>query len=117
MDKTIFEKLDSISDEAQDREGNETSIILICADRRTKNSSLLVKLFSIGIYNALIENDRNMEKVCSLIKRPRSKKEAKAYYKIDSDEATYKTEKENEVSEVEIQNILNYFKKISKSPE
>ena len=60
MDKTIFEKLDSISDEAQDTEGKETNIILICADRRTKNSSLLVKLFSIGIYNALIENDRNI---------------------------------------------------------
>ncbi|MGN1299112.1 MAG: hypothetical protein ACI4UE_03920 [Candidatus Scatovivens sp.] len=117
IDKAIFEKLDSISDEAQDSEGKETSIILICTDRRTKNSSLLVKLFSIGVYNALIENDRNIEQVCKLIKRPRSKKEAKIYYKIDSEDVTYRSESENEVSEVEIQNILTYFKKISKNPE
>ena len=117
MDKSIFEKLDSISDEAQDNDGKKTSIILICTDRRTRNSSLLVKLFSIGIYNALIENDRNIEQVCRLIKSPRTKKEAKSYYKIDSDDATYKSEKENEVNEVEIQNILAYFKKIAKNPE
>jgi len=36
--KFIFEKLDNISDEAQDIDGNETSIILICTDRHTKGS-------------------------------------------------------------------------------
>ena len=30
IDKFIFDKLDNISDEAQDIDGNETSIILIC---------------------------------------------------------------------------------------
>ncbi len=45
IDKFIFEKLDDISDEAQDIDGNETSIILICTDRHTKGSSFLVKLF------------------------------------------------------------------------
>ena len=61
IDKFLFEKLDSISDEAQDTEGNETNIILICSEKRTRNSSLLLKLFSIGIYNALIEKDRSIE--------------------------------------------------------
>ena len=51
IDKFIFEKLDSISDEAQDSDGNETTIILICRDRRTPGSSILVKLFGIGIWN------------------------------------------------------------------
>lgn len=115
IDKFIFEKLDSISDEAQDSHGKETSIILICTDRRVKGSSILVKLFGIGVYNALLGNDRSMDEVCKLINRPRSKKEAKIYYRIDSEDVNYKPENENEVSEVEIQNILAHFKKLGKN--
>ena len=115
MDKFIFEKLDSISDEAQDSDGNETIIILICRDRRTQGSSILVKLFGIGIYNALLGNDRSMEEVCRLINRPRIKKEAKLYYKIDSDDVSYDPNNGKEVSELEIQNILSYFKKLGRN--
>ena len=115
IDKFLFEKLDSISDEAQDSSGKETSIILICSDRRQKGNSILVKLFGIGVYNALLGNDRSMEEVCKLISRPRTKKEAKIYYRIDSDDVSYKAENENEVSEVEIQNILAHFKKLGKN--
>ena len=115
IDKFIFEKLDSISDEAQDSSGKETSIILICTDRRQKGNSILVKLFGIGVYNALLGNDRSMEEVCKLINRPRTKKEAKMYYRIDTDDVNYKAENENEVSEVEIQNILAHFKKLGKN--
>ncbi|MBR3614415.1 MAG: hypothetical protein IKL55_04490 [Clostridia bacterium] len=117
IDKIIFEKLDNISDEAQDIDGNETSIILICTDRHQKGSSFLVKLFSIGIYNALLGGERSMEQVCKLINKPRTKKEAKMYYKIDSDDANYDNKNTEEVSEMEIQNILNHFKKISKNSE
>ncbi|MBR3697634.1 MAG: hypothetical protein IKM97_05185 [Clostridia bacterium] len=115
IDKFIFEKLDSISDEAQDSNGKDTSIILICTDRRQKGNSLLVKLFGIGVYNALLGNDRSMEEVCKLINRPRTKKEAKTYYRIDTDDVNYKAENENEVSENEIQNILAHFKKLGKN--
>ena len=115
IDKFIFEKLDSISDEAQDSSGKETSIILICTDRRQKGNSILVKLFGIGVYNALLGNDRSMEEVCRLINKPRTKKEAKMYYRIDTDDVNYKAENENEVSEVEIQNILAHFKKLGKN--
>ena len=76
IDKFIFEKLDSISDEAHDAQGREISIVLICSDRHTKGSSFLVKLFGIGVYNALLGNDRSMEEVCRLINKPRTKKEA-----------------------------------------
>lgn len=115
IDKFIFEKLDSISDEAQDSHGKDTSIILICTDRRVKGSSILVKLFGIGVYNALLGNDRSMDEVCKLINRPRSKKEAKIYYRIDAEDVNYKAENENEVSEVEIQNILAHFKKLGRN--
>ena len=82
IDKFIFEKLDSISDEASNMRGDDIPIILICSDRRTKSEEMLVKLFGIGIYNAILGNDRSVEEVCNLIYRPRSKKEAKEYYKI-----------------------------------
>ncbi len=112
IDKFIFDKLDSISDEA-----GEIPIILICTERRAKSSNFLVKLFSLGIYNALLGNDRSMDQVCKLISRPRGKKEAKMYYKIDADDANYKAENENEVSEIEIQNILTHFKKLGRNTE
>ena len=117
IDKFLFEKLDNISDEAQDIDGNETSIILICSDRHTKGSSFLVKLFGIGVYNALLGEDRRMENVCKLIKKPRLKKEAKMYYKIDAEDVNYSNKSEKEVSEVEITNILNHFKKLGRSTE
>ena len=106
IDKFIFEKLDSISDEATQQNGNDIPIILICADRREKSDALLVKLFGIGVYNALIGKDRSITEVCKLINHPRSKKEAKMYYHVDSEDVDYKAENENDVSEVEIQNIL-----------
>ena len=117
IDKLIFDRLDSISDEAHDMQGKETAIILICTERRTKGSSILLKLFGIGIYNALLGNDRSMEQVCKLINRPRGKKEAKQYYQIDTEEVNYKAENENEVSEMEIQNILAHFKKLGRNTE
>ena len=117
IDKFIFEKLDLISDEAHDSQGNEISIILICSDRHSKGSSFLVKLFGIGVYNALLGSDRSMEEVCRLINKPRTKKEAKIYYKIDSDEVNYKVENDDEVDEVQIQNILAHFKRLGKNTE
>lgn len=117
IDKFIFDKMDSISDEATNQSGNDIPIILICADRRTKAESLLVKLFGIGVYNALIGKDRSITNVCELLNRPRVKKEAKAYYRIDSDDVEYKAENEGDVSEVEIQNILNHYKKLGRNEE
>ena len=114
IDKFIFDKLDSISDEASNMRGDDIPIILICSDRREKSEEMLVKLFGIGIYNALLGNDRSVDKVCELLNKPRSKKEAKIYYKIDSEDVSYQTENENDVSEVEIQNILAHYKRLGK---
>ena len=113
MDKFLFDRLDSISDEASNINGEDIPIILICTERRNKSEQILVKLFGIGIYNALIGNDRSATEVCRLINRPRSKKDAKVYYKIDADDVTYGKEDENDVSELEIQNILSHYKRIA----
>lgn len=117
IDKFIFERLDSISDEATSNSGQDIPIILICADRRNKSEDILVKLFGIGIYSALLGQDRTVSKVCELINKPRSKKDAKIYYKIDSDDVDYKAESEGNVDEIEIQNILNHYKRIGKNEE
>lgn len=114
IDKFIFDKLDSISDEASNSKGDDIPIILICSDRREKSEEMLVKLFGIGIYNALLGNDRSVNNVCSLLNKPRVKKEAKIYYKIDSEDVSYQSESENDVSEVEIQNILAHYKRLGK---
>ncbi len=117
IDRFIFDKLDAISDEATNSRRNDTPIILICSDRRSKSEDLLVKLFSIGIYDALLGNDRSIDQICKLIRKPRTKKEAKLYYNIDTEDVKYAPENENEVSELEIQNILNYYKKIGRDEE
>ena len=117
IDKFIFEKLDGISDEASNSKGSDIPIILICADRRTKGEEMLVKLFGIGIYNAVFGTDRSVENVCKLINRPRSKKEAKIYYQIDSEDVNYQSENENDVSEIEIQNILAHYRRLGKNED
>lgn len=117
MDNFIFGRLDSISDEASNLRGEDIPIILICEERRQKGEDILVKLFGIGIYNAIIGNDRSINEVCRLINRPRSKKDAKIYYKIDSKDVSYEKDDENEVSELEIQNILAHYKRIGADEE
>ena len=117
IDRFLFEKLDNISDEATDNNEKETPIILICSDRRTKSDNLLVKLFGIGIYSAIIGKDRSIEEVCRLINKPRSKKEAKIYYKIDSEDVSYQSENETDVSETEIQSILKHYKSLGKNED
>lgn len=112
MDNFIFGRLDSISDEASNTKGEDIPIILICEERRIKGEEILVKLFGIGIYNAILGSDRSINEVCRLINRPRSKKEAKIYYKIDSESVYYEKNDENDVSELELQNILAHYSKI-----
>lgn len=117
IDNFIFEKLDSISDEAVTNLGEDIPIILIATDRRTKGEQILNKLFGIGVYSTLIGQDRSIDEVCKLINKPRSKKEAKIYYKIDSGDVDYKAESGEDVSEVEIQNILTHYKRLGKNED
>lgn len=117
IDKFLFEKLDSISDEASGINGEDIPIILIGSERRSKSEPILVKLFGIGIYNMLLGQDRKVEMICALLNKPRGKKEAKLYYKIESDEVNYRSESEENVSEAEIKNILNHYKRLGKDED
>ena len=114
IDKFLFDKLDNISDEAND---DNMEIILICADRRGKSDDMLVKLFGIGVYSAIIGKDRSIDEVCNLINKPRTKKEAKIYYNIESENVNYQAENENSVSEAEVQNILAHYKRLGRNED
>ena len=117
IDRFIFGKLDNISDEVANNSGEDIPIILICNDRRNKSETFLVKIFGIGIYNALMGQNRSIAELCKLLNKPRTKKEAKIYYKIESEDVDYKVENEEDVSETEIQNIINHYKKLGKNEE
>ncbi len=117
IDKFLFEQLDKISDEAISENGTDIPIIFISTDRRSKSDNLLSKLFSIGVYDALLGADRSIPEVCKLLNKPRTKKEAKIYYKIETEEVNYQAEAEDSVSENEIQNILTHYKKLGKNTD
>ena len=117
IDNFLFDKLDAISDEASNSTEGDIPIILIATDRRDKGDSILVKLFGIGIYNVLLGKDRSMENVCKLINQPRTKKEAKIYYKIESDEVEYQSINPDIVPEDEMNNIIRHYKKIAGNEE
>lgn len=114
IDNLLFDKLDSISDECSNTREGDIPIILIATDRRDKGDSLLVKLFGIGIYNVILRQDRQIENVCKLIYQPRSKKEAKSYYRIEADNVEYQAVDPDSVSETEIQNIIRHYKKLGR---
>ena len=117
IDKFLFEKLDKISDEATKASGEDIEIIVICSDRRSKSDEMLTKMFGIGIYNALIAEERSVDKLCELLYHPRTKKEAKIAYKIEGSSVAYQAEGENSVSESEVQNILAHYKRLGKNED
>ena len=117
IDNFLYDKLDSISDEASNSREGDIPIILIATDRRERRDSLLAKLFSMGIYNVLIGQDRRIDNVCKLINMPRTKKEAKVYYGIDGEEVEYIDSNMDTVKEEEIQHILNHYKKLGKNED
>ena len=117
IDNFLFDKLDAISDEASNSTEGDIPIILIATDRRDKGDSILVKLFGIGIYNVLLGKDRSTDNVCRLISQPRTKKEAKIYYKIESDDVEYQAINPDIVPEDEMNNIIRHYKKIAGNEE
>lgn len=115
IDNFLFDKLDNISDEATKADGSDIPIIFIATERRSKGNPLIIKLFGIGIYNVLIGADRSYENVCKLIGKPRTKKEAKIYYGIDSDDVEeYQSMSPDSVPEEEMANILKHYKRLGK---
>lgn len=113
IDRYLFNSIDKITDELQD-----SDIIFICSDRREKGDAFVNKLFSIGIYNLLLGDDRNINPLCEIIKKPKTKREAKQYLNIDSSSIVdTPMTRDDEVDEHQMRNILSYYEGIKNSPE
>ncbi len=118
IDNFLFDKLDSITDEATKPDGSDIPIIFIATERRAKGNPLIIKLFGIGIYNVLIGTDRSYDNVCKLIGKPRTKKEAKIYYGIDSEDMEeYQSTSPDSVPEEEMANIIKHYKRLGKNED
>lgn len=98
----LFNNLDSMTDTFDSK-----NIIYISSDRRKMGDEFLTRLFNLGIYTTLVGNNRTKSKVAEAIKSPYLKKDVKKYYDIEKNSSIYK---KAEVSELEIQRIISYYK-------
>lgn len=113
LDRVLFNNIDKVTDEIQDAD-----IILICADRRSKGDSFINKLFGIGIYNLLIGDDRNISPLCEMIRKPKTKREAKQYLNIDTSLiGDNSITIDEEINEQQMINILSFYEGIKNQPE
>lgn len=113
LDNALFNNIDKITDEISDAE-----IILVCTDRREKGDPFINKLFSIGIYNLLLGDDRNINPLCDIIRKPKTKKEAKEYLKIDTSLiGSNSMTRDEEVEEAQMISIFKYYEGIKNQPE
>jgi len=115
IDKFLIDKLKTISEEAVNLNGINMPIVFITTDRHILGDFFTSKLYEIGIYNALVGNDRNIENVCALMVRPRNKQQARAYYRVNAEIES--TPKEDDVREEEIKNIILHYKKLGRAEE
>lgn len=102
IDDYLFKNIDSMTDVFDSK-----SIVYIASDRRKHGDEFLSKLFNLGMYTVLTGQDRTKGKVCDAIHTPLFKKDVKKYYEDVVGENVYKTA---EVSEIEIQRIISYYK-------
>lgn len=102
IDDFIFRNIDAMTDEFEAK-----NIIFVATDRRKLGDEFLAKLFNIGVYSVLTGQDRTKSKVCSLINEPKTKKNIKKYYEDTLNKNIYN---KAQVSEIEIQRILTYYK-------
>lgn len=115
VDKFLIGKLADIREESKKVDGTNLPIIFIMTDRHVAGDNLLCRLYEIGIYNALFENNRSIHKVCELISNPRNREMAKKDYRIIGD--SQPEDDGNNVKESEIKSIIDHYKKLGKNEE
>lgn len=103
IDEFLFNNIDTMTDEFDAK-----NIIYIASDRRKLGDEFLTRLFNIGVYSVLTGNNRTKSKVCTLLNVPNKKKDVKKYYDDNDDQSVYG---KAQVTELEIQRIINYYRK------
>ena len=103
IDEFLFNNIDTMTDEFDAK-----NIIYIASDRRKLGDEFLTRLFNIGVYSVLTGNNRTKSKVSALLNTPSKKKDVKRYYEDKDDQSAYG---KPQVTELEIQRIINYYRK------
>jgi len=103
IDDFIFHNIDAMTDEFDAK-----NIVFIASDRRELGDEFLSKLFNIGVYTVLTGQNRTKSKTAQAINSPKMKKDVKQYYENSAGKNVYR---KAEVSEIEIQRIISYYKK------
>ena len=103
IDEFLFNNIDTMTDEFDAK-----NIIYIASDRRKLGDEFLTRLFNIGVYSVLTGNNRTKSKVSALLNIPSKKKDVKRYYEDKDDQSAYG---KPQVTELEIQRIINYYRK------
>lgn len=102
IDDYLFKTIDGMTDLFDAK-----SIIYIASDRRKQGDEFLSKLFNLGMYTVLTGQERTKGKVAAAINSPFYKKDVKMHYDKVASDNIYKSA---EVSEIEIQRIISYYK-------
>lgn len=105
IDDYLFTNIDSITD-AYDAK----NLVYIASDRRRLGDDFLSKLFNLGVYTVLTGQDRTKGKVSDCINTPYTKKDVKKYYEDKTGQSVYKSV---QVSEIELQRIISYYKNLN----
>lgn len=102
IDDFIFKNIDAMTDSFDAK-----NIVFVASDRRKLGDEFLTKLFNLGVYSVLTGTNRTKSKVSQLINDPKKKKDVKKYYEDNAGKNAYS---KVEVSEIEIQRILTYYR-------
>ena len=109
IDDYLFKNIDAMTDVYDAK-----SIVYVASDRRKLGDEFLAKLFNLGIYTVLTGQDRTKGKVAAGINKPFQKIDVKKYYDKVSGENIYNA---SEVSEIEIQRIISYYRNQNGVPD
>ena len=109
IDEYLFKNIDAMTDVYDSK-----NIIYVASDRRKLGDEFLAKLFNLGIYTVLTGQDRTKGKVAAGINKPFQKIDVKKYYDKVLGENVYNTA---EVSEIEIQRIISYYRNQNGVPD
>lgn len=109
IDDYLFKNIDAMTDVYDSK-----SIVYVASDRRKLGDDFLAKLFNLGIYTVLTGQDRTKGKVAAAINKTFQKKDVKKYYDKVLGENIYNSA---EVSEIEIQRIISYYRNQNGVPD
>jgi hypothetical protein len=109
IDEYLFKNIDAMTDVYDAK-----NIVYVSSDRRKLGDDFLAKLFNLGVYTVLTGQDRTKGKVAAAINIPFQKRDVKKYYDKGLSENVYNAA---EVSEIEIQRIISYYRNQNGVPD